>query len=245
MPGAGRADDPLAELPPRVVPDFVQGLVANQGWGLSGNGWVAPPGQQFELLIPIEAHRGGAPTDITYQLDRLDTNGRVTSTIASDRLAFTGPGDPRPAWVLPEESPALYTVTVVDGEGRLWRDNIYAVEPVTAAVLAVEPTRTAPGEPVSLILENQGTTRLSYGSRWEIHRWTGEQWQPVPHSELFGRRQIVWTLEERVLDPGDHSIEGSLPPVPAPGRYRVVKSVRSASTSDQLDLEAEFVVLDS
>jgi Big-like domain-containing protein len=125
-----------------------------------------------------------------------------------------------------------------------------ALAPVTETRLIAEPDVAAPGDLVSLVLENAEPRPLRYGLPFRVHRRTGGQWRlvalrdvAIPH---FG-----FPLPLLSLRPGERTRPGLYPldlvdglPLGRdvkPGRYRIVRVVK-VQAGPRLRLAAPLTV---
>lgn len=241
-------DDPFAGLPPRDVPQSVLALAFNDDWGVLDGGVVGVPGATFDLVVPSEALEGAAEATLDVRLDRIDEDGAVLETIVHQQITTSGPAQERTTFTLPDGDQSLYAVEISTASGVAWHDYVYAVNPVSAAVILVQTPTVEAGTPVTYVLENRGTTTLEYGSPWKVERWDGEAWQTVPHEDLIETPHETawtgWTAQLNRLQPGSRE-ESTLPPIDTPGWHRVVKSFTPSGTDDEFEVEGRFHVVAS
>jgi hypothetical protein len=141
---------------------------------------------------------------------------------------------------LPEDSPAEYRfgLVVYDSEGRILDGSISSITvPVQElrASMRVEPPMVTEETTINLVIENEGSSTLNYGTMYSIEKYVNGTWVHAPN-------RCVWTAIMLIHEPGvtrsyKMEVEGL-----DSGNYRVKKEVEAEGTDLEEVLLAGFTV---
>ena len=115
-----------------------------------------------------------------------------------------------------------------------------------AGTLVPTPAVVAPGDVLTVRVDNQGHRQLGYGLANRVDRYMAGEWSDVTDEAYEGAGFPAFAQIQLTLKPGEL---GSLEEIPLskdlePGIYRVVKEVfvQGAAVPDRLELQAVFEV---
>lgn len=112
-------------------------------------------------------------------------------------------------------------------------------DPADDVRLSVAPDRAAPGDSVTLTLDNRSTEQVGYNlCSSGLQRQAVDAWEPMPSD-------VACTMELRTLDAGQQTTyRTGLPADLASGRYRYVANIEAMESGGRYAIASEAFRVD-
>jgi len=199
---------------------------------------VHEPGDDLELNYRISGTYDKKNLTLVYRLVQLGDPPTILYNKTEQRVGPPFGGSWRVK--LPDQYPAEYRFgIVVYDDGGMILDGFVASVTVPpqelSASMRVEPDAATVEEKATLVIDNEGRTRLLFGEMYGFEKLVNGTWKPVPS-------EFLWILPLHVVSPGGTCSQKMNIVGLDSGTYRVSKDVEAEGTSLKQTLYAQFTV---